>query len=82
MRIKHPEDINSSEITDESLYINRRRFLAAAGVLGAAGAGLLACNSEARGSSSDSVDLAVGQEPEDKLNTFEQVTSYNNYYEF
>jgi len=37
MRIKRPEDINSSEITDESLYINRRRFLAAAGVLGAAG---------------------------------------------
>jgi len=85
MWIKRPEDIKSSEITDESLYINRRRFLVAAGVLGAAGAGLLACNSEARGSSSDSSEVAIagaGQEPEDKLNTYEQITSYNNFYEF
>ena len=84
MWIKRPDDIASSEITDEKLYINRRRFLVAAGVIGAAGAGLLGCSSEAEGSnaSGSDTDLAAGsaQEPEDKPNTYEQITSYNNFY--
>ena len=32
MLIKKPEDIRSSEITPEGVYVNRRKFLAAAGV--------------------------------------------------
>ena len=32
MLIKRPEDIKSSEITDEKLYKDRRRFLRAAGI--------------------------------------------------
>ena len=86
MWIKRPDDIPSSEITDETLYINRRRFLVAAGVIGATGAGLLGCSSEAEGSnaSGSGTDLAGGsaQEPEEKPNTYEQITSYNNFYEF
>jgi len=82
MWIKRPDDVKSSEITDEKLYISRRRFLAAAGILGASGAGLLACNTDARGSgSADGEVAAAGQEPE-KPNTYEQITSYNNFYEF
>src|SRR3954463_15918248 len=86
MWIKRPDDIPSSEITDEKLYINRRRFLVAAGVIGATGAGLLGCSSEAEGSNAgtaaDLMPAGAGQEPEDKLNTYEQITSYNNFYEF
>src|SRR5919197_1040333 len=81
MRIRRPDDIKSSEITDEKLYINRRRFLLAAGIIGASGAGLLACDNEAQGANgSDGGSLA--QERDDKLNTYEQITSYNNFYEF
>jgi len=50
MWIKRPDDIKSSEITDETHYLDRRKFLAAAGVLGAASAGLLACSTDAHGS--------------------------------
>jgi methionine sulfoxide reductase catalytic subunit len=85
MWIKRPDDIKSSEITDEKLYIDRRRFLVAAGIIGATGAGLLGCSSEAEGSSGSAADRgagASGQEPEDKLNSYEQITSYNNFYEF
>jgi len=39
MLIKRAPDIRSSEITDQKLYLNRREFLAAAGVTAA---GLLA----------------------------------------
>ena len=39
MIIRRPPDIPSSEITPESVYVNRRKFLAAAG-LGVAGAAL------------------------------------------
>jgi len=39
MLIKKADDIRSSEITSESLYLNRRKFLAAAGLAGAAVAG-------------------------------------------
>ena len=38
MIIKRPNDIKSSEITPESVYVNRRKFLAAAAVTGAAAA--------------------------------------------
>jgi sulfoxide reductase catalytic subunit YedY len=80
MWIRRPDDIKSSEITDEKLYINRRRFLAAAGILGATGAGLLACSTDAQGSNGDAP--TSGQQPEEKPNSYEQITSYNNYYEF
>jgi len=32
MRFRRPPDIQPSEITDRDLYLNRRKFLAAAGV--------------------------------------------------
>ncbi|MDQ3995650.1 MAG: protein-methionine-sulfoxide reductase catalytic subunit MsrP [Gemmatimonadota bacterium] len=81
MLIKKPDDIKSSEITDEKQYLNRRKFIAAAGAvgIGAVGAawalapGLL----RARGPE----DGAEPQEP-DKVNSYEDITSYNNFYEF
>jgi methionine sulfoxide reductase catalytic subunit len=79
MLIKRPDEIRSSEITHENLYLNRRGFLTSAGTLGLAAAGLLACSGEARGSDDAP---SRDQQPEDKLNSYEQITSYNNFYEF
>ncbi|HEY3227656.1 MAG TPA: protein-methionine-sulfoxide reductase catalytic subunit MsrP [Roseiflexaceae bacterium] len=86
------DDIDPAEITPEPLYRNRRQImrLGSIGVGLAAGAALLAgCG--------DLSQLSAGPEPTaatpgevsgkadelgDQLNTFEQITNYNNYYEF
>ena len=79
MLIKRPADIPSSEITPERDYIARRQFLRDAG-LGAAALTVAAPQVLAAGARD-----AAGEIPEwqgDTPNTFEEVTSYNNYYEF
>jgi methionine sulfoxide reductase catalytic subunit len=79
MLIKKPDDIRSSEITPEDLYHNRRDFLKTAGLLGiaaaAGGVGALVDPGRANGA-------ARAQQPKDELTPIEDVTSYNNYYEF
>jgi len=79
-------DLPSSEITPESAYLDRRRFLAAAGL---AGAGLLAAGSLARGAFASgpalqqkSLGTPYGLQPGDDPTPEEDVTSYNNFYEF
>ena len=74
MLIRKPDDVPSSEITPESVYLNRRKFLAGAGAAAlavAASPALAACQA---------ADAADAQE--DKPNSWEQITSYNNFYEF
>ncbi|HEX6966877.1 MAG TPA: protein-methionine-sulfoxide reductase catalytic subunit MsrP [Gemmatimonadaceae bacterium] len=84
MLIRKPTDIPSSEITDEHVYLNRRRFIARAGgiglaaAVGLAAAPLLACT-ERDASASDGKSAA---DPGDKLTPYEDVTTYNNFYEF
>jgi methionine sulfoxide reductase catalytic subunit len=70
MLIRRPPDIPSSEITDESLYWNRRSFIKAAG-LGAAAITLLPRGWRRLEGNTD-----------DKLTPYEDVTGYNNFYEF
>ena len=89
MLIRRPSDIRPSEITDEALYIDRRRFLALTGALGAAAAGVSGCQGgegdEARqwASAGGEVDAApAGPQQADKVNSLEEITSYNNFYEF
>src|SRR5688572_23311162 len=89
MLIKRPEDIRSSEITDKKVYLNRRDFvraatgtaaLAAAGTIGA-GALLYAQPPAPHGAKLTTVkagDFSTTERP----NTWEQITTYNNYYEF
>jgi sulfoxide reductase catalytic subunit YedY len=69
MLIRLPDDIPTSEITDESLYWTRREWLAAAG-LGAAA--FLPFRPSARRPVQDAL----------VPNKWEDVTGYNNYYEF
>jgi sulfoxide reductase catalytic subunit YedY len=72
MLIRRPPDIPASEITDEALYWSRREWLRAAG-FGAAGwwLGLPGCQPA----------LPAAQEPLTP-NTWDEITGYNNFYEF
>src|SRR5688500_6535650 len=79
MLIKKPDDIRSSEITPEHLHHDRRDFLKAAGLLGIASAtGATGALVSARTASA----AAQGGALKDELTPFEDVTTYNNYYEF
>jgi sulfoxide reductase catalytic subunit YedY len=70
MLITRPPDIPASEITAESSYWNRREFIQAAGIAAAGVSGLL-----------PSALGRLGRDDE-KLTPYEDVTGYNNYYEF
>ena len=72
MLIRRPPDVPSSAVTPEPLYLRRREFVTAAGTA----LGALAVPGAARAL------VAAGQGREDRLTPFEDVTTYNNYYEF
>jgi methionine sulfoxide reductase catalytic subunit len=79
MLIQRASDIPSSEITSETLYHNRREFIkTASAALGIAAAGtLLVPNATA------AAPQAKGRyDTTEKQTPFEDVTTYNNYYEF
>src|SRR5512135_3696376 len=75
-----------SEITPKSLYINRRDFLRAAGIL--SGSALLAACVPAASGQAISTPVSVAKyagktdELGAPLNTYDDITNYNNYYEF
>jgi sulfoxide reductase catalytic subunit YedY len=87
--------IRSSEITPEHIYLNRRDFLKSLGIISGTAALLAACNGQdptatlAPGTEGESpMDEsapsagAATDELGDPLNSFEDITNYNNYYEF
>jgi sulfoxide reductase catalytic subunit YedY len=74
MLIRRPPDIPTAEITDEAVYTTRREFLAAAGLGLAAAAGLLPASRPRHGPAFRGDD--------DKLTPYDDVTGYNNFYEF
>jgi len=78
MLIRHPEDLPSSEITPESTYLRRRTFIGA----GAAVAAGVAVRSLSPWTTPASATPLRGQDQDDELTPFEDVTSYNNFYEF
>ena len=78
--------ISSSEITPEDIFLSRRDFLKGLSVL-STGALLAACSpaySTPTGTITPEADLPTGllDELKDPANTYEQITNYNNYYEF
>jgi sulfoxide reductase catalytic subunit YedY len=85
IRIKKPSDIPSSEITPEHDYVNRRSFLlsAAAGAAGLALApgGLAAL--ERTGAGRQQIRYEdMKSELGEPVNSYEEITTYNNFYEF
>jgi methionine sulfoxide reductase catalytic subunit len=94
MLIRKPGQIPASEVTDEGIYLRRREFLRLGGIVTAAAAGALAgaCGGDTSTASAAS-NGDGGQTPlegvkprvvatDEKLNSFEDITSYNNFYEF
>ncbi len=72
MLILRPPRIHPSEITDEALFWNRRLFLGAAvGALAAAVPSALAASR-----------LPAPRSRDDELTPYDDVTTYNNFYEF
>jgi methionine sulfoxide reductase catalytic subunit len=88
MLIKKPQDIPSSEITDKRLYLDRRKFLAGAAVLGAAAL----AGDKLYDMASPSVTAFAGNKlPVSKKTDYasgenetpyKDITNYNNFYEF
>jgi sulfoxide reductase catalytic subunit YedY len=75
--------VKSSEITPYSQYVSRRDFLKAAGIV--TGSALLAACSP-KGTATSAADAPTYPVEKDELgdptNSFEDITHYNNYYEF
>jgi len=94
MLIKNPDDIKSSEITDEKHFLNRRDFIRAAALVTTATAtGLLyrelaTPNQSApkTGAAQDAAPVAAESgyltPSGEKATAFEDITNYNNFYEF
>ena len=86
--MKKAPDIRSSEITDKKLYLRRREFIQAAAVtaVGAA-AGTFGLSRADAARSWPRVKIPVVQKTAfavagEKVNSYEDITTYNNYYEF
>lgn len=76
--------IRSYEITPRETYLSRRDFIKAAGLI-AGSAALAACApSVAGGDESVSAPSGSGKTDElgDAVNTYQEITNYNNFYEF
>ena len=88
MLIKPASDIRSSEITDKKLYLNRREFIrATTGTAVAAATGLLGAEAvlhaapAPHGRKLENVQKSP-LSTDEKANSWDQITTYNNYYEF
>lgn len=79
MLIKRPDDIKSSDITPQGVYVNRRKFIGNAALVGAVAAAGAAVPRAARGVTRL---LTAGSTQDDELTSYEHVTTYNNFYEF
>ena len=90
MLIETRPELPSSEITPESVYVNRRAFMrtaiaagAGAALLGpriAAGAGAVSAQAGNVWPIANAAKSPLSTN--EKLNAFEDITSYNNFYEF
>ena len=85
-KYKYPR-IPSAEITPEPIYASRREFMKGLGIL-SAGALLAACTPGTGAETQTSTlpetrdSAGIFDELNDPANTYEQITHYNNYYEF
>jgi sulfoxide reductase catalytic subunit YedY len=83
MLIKKTVDIRHSEITPKSVYLNRRRFLAGVPAAFLAGRELFSPSARALAARSKLPNVSKSQlSTNEKPNSYEDVTTYNNFYEF
>jgi sulfoxide reductase catalytic subunit YedY len=84
MLIKKPSDIKSSEITSREMFLNRRQFILAASLA----AGAAASGAESLFSTKQAVAAEKlanvrksSYSTSEKVNSFKDITNYNNFYE-
>jgi sulfoxide reductase catalytic subunit YedY len=96
MLIKKPSDIRSSEITDQKVYLNRRLFMRGAVLAGSAAAtglvyrklngppAVVESRPKIAGVERATSDEAIrkGFKINEPLTSLEDITNYNNFYEF
>jgi sulfoxide reductase catalytic subunit YedY len=89
MHIKKAPDLRESDVTPKELFLRRREFIAAAGATAAAvaanGLGLLDGRAEAAQNPTAQKLTNLKKSPfstDEKLNSYKDVTTYNNFYEF
>jgi sulfoxide reductase catalytic subunit YedY len=88
MLVRKTPDLTYADVTPKSVYLNRRKFLRAMGIVGAAavtGKGLfdLALTPQIAFAGTKFTGLIKSPfSTTEKQNTFEDVTHYNNFYEF
>ena len=84
MLIRKPADIRPSEITSQDNYLNRRAFLKASGIIGSAAIASPAFGAIVPAKRGAEIPGIQGSDfsTEETPNTFEDITTYNNYYEF
>ena len=86
MPIRRKHEPPSSEITPEQRYLDRRAFLAAAGAIGAgaivASSGFATEAAAQQPQEPQAVGKPYGLQRDDKPTPWEDVTTYNNFYEF
>lgn len=78
MLIRKPADLRHSDVTPKDLYLNRRRFLAA----GSAIVGAWALPTPASATTKLNNVTKSAYKVDEKITPLEDITSYNNYYEF
>ena len=88
MLIKKPADIKPSEITSKELYMNRRQFILAASATALSAGAVLSGLDDASLSTQHVIageklgDLRKSSfSTSEKLNSFKDITTYNNFYE-
>jgi sulfoxide reductase catalytic subunit YedY len=90
MVIKKAPDVRESDVTPKELYLRRREFIAAAGVTAAAvatnGLGVLHEDGVLSAQNPSAQKLTnLKKSPlstDEKINTYKDITTYNNFYEF
>jgi methionine sulfoxide reductase catalytic subunit len=93
MLIRRASDIRSSEVTSEKVYLRRREFMRLAGGAALAGVTMPLLLARENGAIDGDDDLAAGQAPlttfkpkvvttDEQLNSYEEITGYNNFSEF
>jgi len=77
MLIEKPSDLKYSDVTPKAVCTNRREFLAALGMGGA-----LLMTHEADAGTKLEVSSKSPFSTTEKINSYQDVTTYNNFYEF
>jgi len=82
MLIKRADDLESSEITPELLYFNRRDFIRAAAAAGVGVASALVFPELSSAEDRWPKGKKGPYDTDEEVNTLKEITSYNNFYEF